>query len=363
MKKISAILAVEVAYLLALHFIFSFIFHLHLHANTLSTTTLSIFIEEIPIIMILILLNTFIWKQKILFARYPIWKTLGLASYGLIAFSVAAIFSLVTQLNIGAFFLLFIATLLIGVNEELLMRGLVLGSLIKKGKSLGFSILISSILFGLLHSINAFDQPVYNTVLQVLYVIPMGVFLAVLYLKSNNLLLPIFVHAMQDFMAIILSGGKSSSNTTSFSSVLIFYVICLTLAALFYFTGPQQVANFKARLLGRSLQKVEKKLTARAKDTSFRRYITVSVLIYGLIAYGFNLLAGKLQPSGEIAGFLASQEATLMLLSISAYVFLILYFDYKLTNLCWLLIPVAGGPAFAILALSETVQPKFYEKN
>ncbi|MDL2246291.1 CPBP family intramembrane metalloprotease [Methanobrevibacter sp. OttesenSCG-928-K11] len=73
--------------------------------------------------------------------------------------------------------------------EELLFRGIILQKL---NKRLGIivSILISSILFGIIHDLGGiFSAFIF------------GICMCILYIKSNNILVPIFAHALNNLIA------------------------------------------------------------------------------------------------------------------------------------------------------------------
>ncbi|MCL2113535.1 MAG: CPBP family intramembrane metalloprotease [Streptococcaceae bacterium] len=370
MKKIMSILVVELLYLTAFHFIIDFLqlgeMIKHFGAYSIAA---QIFLEEIPIIALMLLLNHFIWKQKVIFKKYPLGKGLGVSFYTILMFCVAIGAGIYRQVEVGVFIALFVGAISIGLAEEFVFRGLILGHLISKGKSLLFSMIVSSILFACLHLVNIFHQPLLNTFLQVLYVFPLGMFLAAIYIKTNNLMFAIFLHAMQDFAALVFTGGVSSQ-VTSLSAVLMDYALYLTLTLIILYADSQQIARFKAFLKNIPAQLGERSLPTLAKNKMFRSVSLVVVLVFGIIAnfwYVFAitsnvqqaLAAGETQP-GATPGNLAMGFT--IFLSILFYLVVMTFFDYKKSNFCWLLIPVVGGPVFVIIALTKNVRPKFEQK-
>lgn len=115
-----------------------------------------------------------------------------------------------------AFFILIIDTLLIGIAEEGMYRFIILGDLIKRMNPL-FSIVLSSILFSLLHLLNVLGGLSISEVIgQLGSTFVMGVFLASMYLSTKNIVFPIIFHSMWDF--ILLS---ESLDGVSFLSLFI----------------------------------------------------------------------------------------------------------------------------------------------
>src|SRR5699024_8694772 len=101
--------------------------------------------------------------------------------------------------------------LVVGFNEEVIFRGLMLQSLLKKGYIK--AILITSILFGLSHlgSILA-GGDIVSTLVQIGFALSIGFCFAVLALK-NKLIWPlILIHALIDFSGLLNQSDKIVSN-------------------------------------------------------------------------------------------------------------------------------------------------------
>lgn len=119
------------------------------------------------------------WLQ--LFALMPISP--GLVDFFLepITFSESPIYLVITIISIG----------LIGpIAEEFIFRGMLLHRMMKKTSMWG-GILISSILFGILHA-------------DIIGATIFGIVTSLLYLKTGNLLIPILLHIFNNSLAIIL---------------------------------------------------------------------------------------------------------------------------------------------------------------
>lgn len=102
------------------------------------------------------------------------------------------------------------ASLSIGLLEEYVWRGIVLNrflSMWEKSKNgIWFSVLISSLFFGLCHFMNLMaGQTFLDTTKQVITAFCMGVFLAALFLQTQNLIFPIMVHGMCNFSNFLMN--------------------------------------------------------------------------------------------------------------------------------------------------------------
>jgi hypothetical protein len=106
---------------------------------------------------------------------------------------------LVTDVFTGASWLeLGVVSLLAGIGEELMFRGLV-QDLIASVWGPWAGLLLASLLFGLAHPISV----TYAMIAAV-----MGLYLGCLYVISDNLLVPIITHALYDFLALAWLVGK-----------------------------------------------------------------------------------------------------------------------------------------------------------
>ena len=104
-----------------------------------------------------------------------------------------------------AFVILIIDTALIGIAEEGMYRGILLGAMAKKMNSL-LAILLSSALFCALHLLNVIGGlSVSELIGQLGSTFVMGVFLGAMYLDTRKILFPIIFHSLWDY--ILLSGS------------------------------------------------------------------------------------------------------------------------------------------------------------
>lgn len=106
--------------------------------------------------------------------------------------------------------------LIAAVPEEFIWRGMVLGSLASflsgswRKRSVN-SLIISSILFGLYHLSNLQVQPLNNTLAQIIQTIGLGTILGATYIKTSNILAPMFLHFFWDFFITLANGINFNS--------------------------------------------------------------------------------------------------------------------------------------------------------
>jgi membrane protease YdiL (CAAX protease family) len=97
--------------------------------------------------------------------------------------------------------------MLVSLGEELVFR-VVLFSEFKKGHSFWKAVLLSSIIFALPHLLNASSWATLGmAAIQTVYSFLLGILLCFLYETSNNIILPIVLHFLFDFMNDALVGA------------------------------------------------------------------------------------------------------------------------------------------------------------
>lgn len=177
-----------------------------------------------PVLILLSLMAVFlIRKSKIqLSSKKPskslvLWLFVGIIIY--LIFSNAVVLIEGGQSGPGSkIALLFVATMLVGIAEEGVYRGYILNSIEKK-IGLRKALLYSSLLFGLMHSVNFLAGPsIAQTIIQVLLTSAVGYVFGVIYLSSNrDLILLMFLHGIYDFLVFnftYLADINKSERTT-----------------------------------------------------------------------------------------------------------------------------------------------------
>ena len=128
--------------------------------------------------------------------------------------------------------------LLIGVFEEFLFRGVILNNMLKKwGKNKSGiirAVIYSSILFGSAHLVNLIGTSnfVIGTISQLFYTFFLGIFFAAIYIRTKNIWTVVILHAIFDWLAMILITfypTMAPSGETDVDITILFGQIILTL--------------------------------------------------------------------------------------------------------------------------------------
>lgn len=105
--------------------------------------------------------------------------------------------------------LFLIESLSVGFFEEILFRGIILMMLIERLSSkkhgIWIAVMVSSIVFGMMHLFNLFNGAhLGDTLLQIGYSTLMGMLWAVMYLRTKNLWLTMLLHASYNFFGQVM---------------------------------------------------------------------------------------------------------------------------------------------------------------
>lgn len=105
--------------------------------------------------------------------------------------------------------------LFVGINEEVWMRGLVLNGLMKKYEknSIWKPIIISSLIFGLVHLPNILFVEPLILLIQVINAMCGGILFATIFIKSKNIFSVIFIHALTDWISLFVASCFTVANS------------------------------------------------------------------------------------------------------------------------------------------------------
>ena len=92
-----------------------------------------------------------------------------------------------------------------GINEEVTDRAIPLAVMMRNkptSRRIRLSALVSTLVFSLLHAVNILQgQSVPDTIAQIIFAAGMGLFFAVVYLRTGSILLTIVIHTLHDYGA------------------------------------------------------------------------------------------------------------------------------------------------------------------
>lgn len=116
----------------------------------------------------------------------------------------------------------------LAIVEELYVRGLLLNLMERllnpKSNSTLWAVILSSLIFGLGHIPGTLGMPISVTIAKVVWTGGMGIYLGMVYKKTNNLWIPILIHFIINLCAIpyCFSTFKGFANVTLIIQVLVY---------------------------------------------------------------------------------------------------------------------------------------------
>ena len=249
--------AVYLAFYVSLSFPISAWFGQYVDADNVLATPASIFFGlALPILIGAIVLLCFIgslgWFREI-FGRQPVagrwWMWIAVALLVIpIGLRVAA--TSWSEYSVGVILTMLATGLCIGLAEELITRGIAVNLLRRAGHGERTVMVLSSLIFALLHTVNAFTQPLLNVALTVAYTFGFGVMLYLVLRVTGHIIWPILVHAATDPTTFLATGGVDAAGATSGSESLIalagvfnFIYVAAAIVAIFLVKGKASLPS------------------------------------------------------------------------------------------------------------------------
>ena len=184
--------------------------------------------------------NSYVFTQK----REKFKKSV-LLGFPILLFACLHLVISITEIknfNLSNFLNLILYTFSIGVFEEFIFRGWILNEFLENygdsRKKVFISILLSSLIFGLIHFDNVLVvQELIYTIFQILNATAMGFLLGTIYFRTKNIWSVIFLHAFWDFSILLSEVGliKDCTMQITTNAVLIYYIYGIIITMLLWF--------------------------------------------------------------------------------------------------------------------------------
>jgi len=158
----------------------------------------------ISILLVFLFKNTYIFKEK----RIGFFKGLIIATpillFPIVIMITSASDVLTTDFSVDNFLTSLLLFIFVGIYEELLCRGVIQNEFVerfgKTRKQVLFSILSASLIFGCMHITNVLaGQTLFETLIQIAQATCFGMVFGIIYYRTRNISLNIFLHGFYDF--------------------------------------------------------------------------------------------------------------------------------------------------------------------
>ena len=223
--------------------------------------------------------------------------------------SLISLFSSLTgilgeNLNIPNLISLIILAITIGMAEEFFFRGFIQGEIVdaygKSRKQVIISVVVSGVIFGLVHLTNALSgQDIITTLMQVLQASSLGILLGSIYFITKNIWSVVFLHAFYDF-AIMLSevnSYKDCINSTDISMIMLIFTLVVSLIyVVIYLVGAY--LNLQKRHVNEYIgEEVTDEIIVKDGEnaTKAKKLVIVAIVLL--------FLASPLIPADEVENF------------------------------------------------------------
>ena len=166
-----------------------------------SDLIMELFYGLFVLIVMLLFKNAYVFTSK----KEKFWDGVKLAIPMLIISGVNLIGSVASleSFSLLKFINVVVLCVFIGIAEEFLCRGWLQNEFIERysdnKNSVIISIVLSSLVFGFMHIMNLGTQTLFETILQIINALSLGLLLGSIYYKTKNIWSVIFLHSFYDF--------------------------------------------------------------------------------------------------------------------------------------------------------------------
>ena len=223
--------------------------------------------------------------------------------------SLISLFSSLTgilgeNLNIPNLISLIILAITIGMAEEFFFRGFIQGEIVdaygKSRKQVIISVVVSGVIFGLVHLTNALSgQDIITTLMQVLQASSLGILLGSIYFITKNIWSVVFLHAFYDFAIMLgeVNSYKDCINSTDISMIMLIFTFVVSLIyVVIYLVGAY--LNLQKRHVNECIgEEVTDEIIVKDGENATKAKKLVIVVIVLLF------LASPLIPADEVENF------------------------------------------------------------
>lgn len=185
------------------------------------------------------------WLRE-LFGRQPIrgrgWMWIAPAIV-LVAAVLRILGTDYSRYSVGVVVMIYVTGLFVGFAEELLTRGFAVDLLRRGGYSERVVMLLSSLIFALLHATNVLSgQPITTVAVTMAFTFVFGVAMYLTLRVTGSLIWPMLLHAVTDPSTILASGGVDSASTglnplAALAGTATWFYLALTIVAIFAVRG------------------------------------------------------------------------------------------------------------------------------
>ncbi|HIY92125.1 CPBP family intramembrane glutamic endopeptidase [Companilactobacillus sp. HBUAS56275] len=201
-------------------------------------------LSDLLVFVIAFLLNRFFFQQKINWFNTKNWSAqLYTAMPAIILIAVLDSATLAVP-DMAIKLKVIVLCLLVGLAEEYIFRGILISLFLKlfHNNVLG-AVIGSSIMFGLIHTMNLKSLPIGYVSGQVIFAAAIGLLFGTIYVKTKNLSIVILLHALRDMFPMFSNKLMAEAAKMQFSMSSLYVIAVLFLIT--FFIAYAQLKDFK----------------------------------------------------------------------------------------------------------------------
>ena len=227
------------------------------------------------VLIVMLFKNSYVFTNKQ--EKFDTTLLLGLPMLVIALINLSSSISSLTSFSLPNFINVFIFCIFIGIAEEFLCRGWIQNEFIerfsKDKKSVILSIVLSSLIFGLMHITNLSTQTFLETLLQIINATALGVLLGSIYYKTKNIWGVIFLHAFYDFSIFLgeMNLIKDCTYNTPTTAIVIVNSIGVLVVSLYWI--------FRALLVMKKTDYKDEKANLESKNTGIKIAIVILFIL------------------------------------------------------------------------------------
>lgn len=201
-------------------------------------------LSDLLVFVVAWLLNKFYFKQRINWFNSKRWSEQLYTAMPAIILIVLLDSATITAPDLAVKLKIIVLCLLVGLAEEFIFRGLLVSLFLKifHNNVLG-TVISSSIIFGLIHTMNLKSMPIGYVSGQVIFAAAIGLLFGTIYVKTKNLSIVILLHALRDMFPMFSNKLMAEATKMEFSMSSLYVISVLFLITLFI--SYMQLRNFK----------------------------------------------------------------------------------------------------------------------
>lgn len=191
-------------------------------------------IMDIVIVLIAMVVNKIYFKQKVSWFSKREYQDQVVTLLPALVFIVITDSAVFVAPNLTFKWSVLFMCIFVAIAEEYYFRGLLIPLFLKVFQGNAYwAVIGSSVLFGLMHSVNLRVLSFGYVSIQVIFAMSLGLLFGAIYVRTDNLFISIFLHFLRDVAPLLLPDTMKNAANMSFSPITLIFCVMIFILALF----------------------------------------------------------------------------------------------------------------------------------